>query len=160
MKKTLAYSSTAVLLAISTLAMGCSLISDDGTGVRVRTDSESYDATSAIVNLTVTNLSEDPVYYLCTGVITLQELDAGRVTNAWSVHGFELCGRRTPLAPEESVQFAFDLDSEFLRERLAAAQFDERVRYRFEIDLYADSDLKRPLALEDRLSNQFTIVRR
>ncbi len=158
MKKILAYSITTVLLAVSTLAMGCSLFSDDSTGIHVRTDSDSYDAASSL-NLTVMNLSDNPVYYLCKGVITLQELDEGRVKNAWMVHGFEFCYGPTPIVPDESARFVFNLNSDFLRERLLEAQFDERVRYRFEIDLYADTDLKRPLAPEDRLSNQFSIVR-
>ena len=75
------------------------------------------------------------------------------------VHGFEQCGRRVPIKPGHAVVFEFLLDSEFLRERLADARFDESVRYRFAIDLYDGSDLKRLLGSGDRCSNYFSIVK-
>ena len=148
-----------LLLSPAILVAGCELLGGDSVAVQVKTNRQTYDAEADAIALTAENRSNVPVYYLCTGGVFLQERSGSRVAKSWMVHGFELCAGRTPIDPGQSVVFAFVFDSPIWRERLADALFDESVHYRFEVDLYYDRALRRPLGRADRLSNRFSIVR-
>ena len=147
---------SASIIAVATLSLaGCQLTdAGDLIEVELRTDKEFYIAdTSTTIILSVTNKSEDPVFFICTGQIFLEELDVGQVIGTWMVHGFERC--LSPVPIEADVTEVFDL---FGLGRIEEASYSESVRYRFRMDLFMDREFNQPLDEEDRLSDQFIIV--
>ena len=154
---------SASIIAVATLSIaGCQLTdARDLFEVELRTDKEFYIAdTSTTIILSVTNKSEDPVFFICTGQIFLEEIDDGQVIGTWMVHGFEKCGFPVPI--EANVTMIFDFQfyvvDEFGLGQLEEASYSESVRYRFRMDLFMDKEFDQPLDEEDRLSDQFIIV--
>lgn len=124
--------------------------------VRYETDKNSYAAdTSTTIYLYVSNEGEFPVYYLCKGVITLNEYENGNLNNWWTVNGFEYCGVST-MSPNSS----FTIDLTFLKWKdLPNTKFNETVVYKLDFHLYKDNNVKQPLNAEDHISNYFKIIR-
>lgn len=80
---------------------------------------------------------------------------------SWQVHGGEECLRPVPIGPDETFVFPRLLreDVDPLND-LRDAKFDERVEYRFRIDLYSGDNLEDLIGTKDRISNVFQIIER
>ena len=151
----------ASMIAVAALGVaGCQLTNaGDLIEVELRTDKEFYIAdTSTTIVLSVTNMSDDPVYFICTGQIYLEELDDGQVIGSWMVHGFEKCGGPTPIEANVTNVFDFRFADGSILGQLEEARFSENVRYRFRMDLFMDREFDHPLDDEDRTSDLFSIV--
>ena len=151
------------LIFIGLLVIGCDPFSDDN-GVHITTDKNIYYlATPSKIELSVDNQANQPVYFICAGEVWLQELDENQVVRiSWQVHGFEKCLAPRPIDVGKSHTFELPMVSEeaFSIEQMANnARFNDNVRYRFLVDLYQDVGFKNPLQDNDRLSNQFLIIR-
>lgn len=147
-----------LLCATGFLLVGCDTLTSNESKpkVQLRTNQNLYSA-SSIIELTASNYSNASVYYQCAGVVALQELSDGDVQKRWTINGFEFCGWRS-LEVNQAIKFAFDLSSEFLKERLADAQFDKSVEYRFVFGVYEQKDDEHPLSERSQRSNRFFII--
>ncbi len=149
----------AIFLTVFALA-GCSLFGDDKPEIDIRTDTGHYTPIpETVISLRVSNKSDNPIFYICTGQVYLEELDEDRVVNRWMVHGFEEC--LSPRAIDTSEEEVFDLgfDRKSALGNIQGAAFDETVRYRMSVDLFWDPAFKRALSDEERRSNTFKIIR-
>lgn len=148
-----------LVLAVSSTS-GCELFGDTDGGIRLETDRTSYTVDpSTTIQVTVTNGYDDSVYYVCTGQIYLEEIEGGRIVDAWLVHGFEECFRRVPIESGASESFTMSFDNSLAPDRLETARFDESVHYHLRVDLFETDEVERKLDKRDRLSNRFEIVR-
>ena len=148
-----------IFLAASFLA-GCSLFGNDDPEIEIRTDKKQYTPIpETVISLRVSNKSDSPIFYLCTGQIWLEELDGDRIVNRWMVHGFEEC--LSPHAIDTSEEEVFDLgfDEKSALGNIQGAAFDETVRYRMSVSLFWDQAFKRALSDRERRSNTFQIMR-
>jgi hypothetical protein len=148
------------VLVAGFFASGCNILgaSDDGE-VQLETDRNSYTVDSTtVVQVTATNNFDDTVYYICTGQIFLEELEEGEVVDSWLVRGFEKCGRRGPIEPNQSKTFEISFEWSLHPDRLESAQFDESVCYRLRMDLFETYAVDQLLDKRDRLSNNFRIT--
>lgn len=149
----------AIFLTVFALA-GCSLFGDDKPEIDIRTDTGHYTPIpETVISLRVSNKSDNPIFYICTGQVYLEELDQDRVVNRWMVHGFEEC--LSPRAIDTSEEEVFDLgfDRKSALGNIQGAAFDETARYRMSVDLFWDPAFKRALSDEERRSNTFKIIR-
>ena len=157
MGKALTYGS----LILAVLFAGCGLLTDDSVDVEIRTDSDTYVASpGGHVALTVANRGNDPLYIPCEGVVYLQELEQGRVTNSWTIAGTETCGWQV-LEPGQSTRREYLFDEDYKLSGLddtSDAMYDESVRYRFRFKLYRKSG-GHEIDKELELSNLFTMVK-
>lgn len=147
-----------VVLA-SFVTAGCDLVQSDqeNVAVEVRTDQQAYSPSSTVV-LRLSNEGETTLYRARCPVINLQELQDGSVQNEWMVSGFQLCGGRLPIEPNQAAERHLDLEG--LQERLETARFDESVTYRLDlVDLYRDQESEDRLGGTHGHSNRFTITR-
>lgn len=142
------------------LLAGCSLFGDDNSEIEIRTDTVDYTPIpETVISLRVSNKSDNPIFYICTGQIYLEELDGDRVVNRWMVHGFEECfGPRAIDTSEEEV-FDLGFDKKSALGNIQGAAFNETVHYRMSVDLFWDAAFKRALSDQERRSNTFQIVR-
>lgn len=146
------------LLAIS--ASSCGFLSDEGYDAEVRTDKQAYIPTpGGGITLTVTNRSSGSLYFVCTGLVDLQQLEGGRITQSWYVSGAEQCGVVTLEAGESAVrEYPFDKESNLLS--IPDAKYDRSVRYRFRFQLFKDRDGRtRPIDEHLQYSNEFSMVK-
>ena len=125
--------------------------------IRLETDNNIYSADSTTtIYLKVSNNGSDPVYFLCKGVILLEEYEDGTLNNYWTVHDFEYCNSSTPIQPNSVHTW----DLTFLNWKvLPDAKFNENVLYKLYFDLYTDKNLKNPMNVDDQISNYFKIIR-
>ena len=125
--------------------------------VRLETDKNTYSAdTSTTIYLNVLNMGKSPVYFLCKGVIILEEYENDILNNYWTVHGFEFCGGSSPIQPNS--EHLFDLT--FLHwKKLPEAKLNEEVLYKLHFSLFIDKDLENPLNDNDQISDYFKIIR-
>lgn len=138
----------------------CSFFGDDDPKIEIQTDRERYStAGDEVVSLSVLNKSNDPIFYVCTGQIYLEELDGDEVVNRWMVHGFEDCLSPEPIDVNEKETFEVGFDEKSALGNVQGAAFDESVRYRMTVDLFWDQVFRRPLSEKERRSNTFQIVR-
>ena len=159
---------SAIIIAVATLSVaGCQPTDAlDLIEVELRTDKEFYVAdSSTTIILSVMNKSEDPVFFICTGQIYLEELDDGQVIGTWQVHGFEKCGGFFPIDADVTMIFDFQFYvvdefglEQFSLGQLEEASFSDSVRYRFRMNLFINTEFAQFLNEEDRLSNRISIV--
>lgn len=148
------------VLLISVALTGCSLFGDDNPDIEIRTDTERYTPIpDEVVSLTVSNNSDRPIFYICTGQIYLEELDGDRIVNRWMIHGFEECLSPGPIDAGEEEVFEIGFDDKSALGNIQGALFDESVRYRLSVDLFWDLNFNRAIGERDRRSNTFLIVR-
>ena len=139
---------------------GCSLFGDDDPEIQIRTDQSTYAADPGVtVSLRVENRSEDPIFYICTGQIFLEEISGGQVVGRWMIHGFEECLSPEPIDSDEVEVFELSFDNKSALGNLNDAVFDQSVDYRMTVDLFWDLAFNRPVSEEDRRSNGFKIIR-
>lgn len=139
---------------------GCSLFGGDGGEVEVRTDDSSYTAIAdETIELTVSNRSDDPIFYLCTGQIYLEELDGDTVAKSWMIHGFEECLSSEPVDVDQKETFDLSFDEKSALGNIDGAAFSETVDYRLTVDLFRDRAFKRKITGSESRSNRFKIVR-
>lgn len=127
--------------------------------ISLSTDDSSYMYHSTTtIQLTVTNNSEDPVYYICSGDIYLEEITDTVITNSWKVHGFYMCIDPITIEPSITDTFLFNLftlsqngylDSDFLK---------DSVQYRFKMDLFKDDSFTELIQDSSRISNSFPVI--
>lgn len=153
MKTTLLFACTCLLIT------GCDLFGGDDTEIDIRTDETTYDAgPDDMITLSVSNKSEDPVFYICTGQIYLEELSGGQVANRWMVHGFEDCLSPEPIDVDEIEVWEIGFDEKSALGNIQNAAFSQSVQYRLTVDLFWDRAFKRALSDSERRSNTFSIV--
>lgn len=139
---------------------GCGLFGDDSSDIEIRTDANRYTSSpETVVELSVANKSDAPIFYICTGQIYLEELDGGRVNKRWMIHGFEECLGPGPIDSGEKETFELGFDEKSALGNVQGAAFDEDTRYRMSVDLFWDRSFNRALSDEERSSNTFRIVR-
>ena len=124
--------------------------------IRLETDQNIYSADSTtIIHLNVSNNGKSPVYFLCKGVIVLEEYENGALNDNWPVNGREYCGSINPINPNTTQTW----DLTFLsRSDLPDAKFNENVFYKLYFDLYTDNNLKNPMNIDDQRANYFKII--
>jgi len=115
---------------------------------------------SPIANLEISNDTDSPVYYVCTGQIYLEELRLKGLRGSWLVHGFEECYTPTSVDQAGTEIFEIDLKSLFESGLLAGATFDETVSYRFKMELYKDELFKNILDEDQCISAEFQIMQK
>ncbi|MFA5670288.1 MAG: hypothetical protein WC967_13680 [Balneolaceae bacterium] len=149
-----------LIVAAGLFSIGCSLLnSKSETQIKLKTDQNSYIAdTSSVIKLTVTNNTDNPVYFVCTGQIYLEELNGKNVEHSWMVHGFEKCLSRNPIEENKPVTFDISFNSIFLRDWFSTAQFDKNVDYRLRMDLYKTEEIDQLISEKNRVSNTFEII--
>ena len=152
----------ALLLIGAVLALGvlggCDLVNGDADRrTAIRTNATQYIAPNDTIRLTVTNRSDAPIYYICTGQVFLDEYAGDERTNSWMVHGFEECLAPRPIDPGAATSFEIPL-SESALVQLDGALFTDAVHYRLRADLYADDQFDDALPCADRHSNRFSIT--
>jgi hypothetical protein len=149
-----------VIVLLPILLAGCSLFGGDDGEIEIQTDARSYVAEpDASVLLTVSNETDKPVYFLCTGQVFLEELDGDQVNSRWMIHGFEECLSPVPIDADSEYTFELSFDEKSALGNLNDAVFDDTVEYRMSVDLYRDRAFNRPVAAGDSRSNRFTVVR-
>lgn len=138
---------------------GCAFLTDDSVDVAVRTDRDFYVAEPGnSVSLTVTNRSNQALYFACYGWIDLQQLEGGRVTHSWYISGREQCGVVTLEEGDSTVrQYLFDQDSNL--KSIADASYDSLARYRFRFALFKEYRLDHEIDRDDQYSNEFSMVK-
>ena len=124
--------------------------------IHLETDQSIYSADSTtIIHLNVSNNGESPVYFICKGVIVLEEYENGTRNAHWTVSGFEYCGSINPIDPNTTHTW----DLSFLAwSEMPDAKFNESVSYKFYFDLYTDNNLKNPMNNDDQKANYFKII--
>ena len=149
-----------IAVCCALVAAGCSLFGDNDPEIQIRTDQSSYAADPDVtVSLRVENRSEDPIFYICTGQIFLEEISGGQVVARWMIHGFEECLSPEPIDSDEVEVFELSFDNKSALGNLNDALFDQSVDYRMTVDLFWDVAFNRPVGDEDRRSNSFKIIR-
>ncbi len=118
-----------------------------------------YFGISSPINLTVENLSDKPVYYLCTGTVYLEELSDGYVTNLWKVHGFEECLGKVPIQPKDVKSFRISFKPSGMLFKFQGANFTHEFKYRLRPELFYDRDLLQPIEKELLISNEFYVIK-
>lgn len=142
------------------LISGCSLFGDDDPEIEIRTDKQNYAPNPDVaIQLSISNRSDDPVFYICTGQIYLEEIDGGQVISRWMIHGFEECLSPEPIDSDQKEVFELSFDEKSALGNLTDAAFSQSVEYRLTVDLFWDLAFKRAVSDETRRSNRFTIVR-
>ena len=142
------------------VASGCSIFGGDDPEIEIRTDQNTYTPDPDVhVSLTVSNRSDDPVFYICTGQIYLEEISGGQVVGRWMIHGFEECLSPEPIDSDEEEVFDLSFDNKSALGNLNDALFDQSVEYRMTVDLFWDLAFNRPVGDDDRRSNRFKIIR-
>ena len=141
-------------------ASGCSLFGDDDPEIQIRTDKNTYTSNPDVtVSLKVSNRSDDPVFYICTGQIYLEEISGGQVVGRWMIHGFEECLSPEPIDSDAEEVFELSFDNKSALGNLNDAVFDQSVDYRMTVDLFWDLAFNRPVGDENSRSNRFKIVK-
>jgi len=149
------------LIFLTTLvAAGCSLFGNDDPEIEIRTDTKLYTPIpETMISLRVSNKSDRPIFYICTGAIFLEELNGDRVVNRWMIHGFEECLSPHPIGAGDKEVFDLGFGQKSALGNIQGAAFDETVRYRMSVDLFWDQAFERPLSDRERRSNTFQIIR-
>lgn len=144
-------------LGLVVILASCGIFGTDP--VELTTDEGTYylDSTMVII-LSVENMSDADVYYICTGQIYLEEMQNGERKGSWMVHGFEEC--LAPVAIEKEGSADFNIELAQLREygHLGGAVFNESVTYRLIMDLYTADDFEELIADDERVSPEFQIL--
>jgi len=124
--------------------------------IQLETDQNIYSADSTtIIHLNVSNNGKSSVYFICKGVIVLEEYENGTLNAHWTVNGFEYCGSINPIEPNTTSTW----DLTFLaRSEMSDAKFNESVLYKLYFDLYTDNNLKNPMNTDDQRANYFKII--
>lgn len=150
-----------LVIIVIVASAGCSVFENDQeVDVRLTTDKDLYLLDSALeIQLTVTNYSETPVFFLCTGQVYLQELNNGEVEQTWMVHGFEECLGRNPIEKNRPKIVDLFLSEEFLNVWLPTFQWKESVSYRLVMDLYKTAELQELIDLSERSTPLFQVVK-
>ena len=148
------------ILIIALLITQCSLNEvQPNIFVKILTDESIYSMDSATtIEVTVINLSNQPIYYICTCQIQLEELKNNQVINSWMVHGFEECYSSIPIGYSKTDTFIIDLHYLYKEGFLDNAIFNNTTSYRLKLDLFEDKDFNNILEEKERISNYLRII--
>ncbi len=150
---------------------GCALVGpgdDFFFDLALQTDESEYVAdTTETIQLSIVNRKgSQPVYFLCTMGISLEELNGGLVTKEWFVYGGQEClypGSIPALGEVHAVDIPFSrireaigISAEITHD--AEARLDRSMDYRLVVYLYTDLSEDQLIPLSERVSNQFKIA--
>jgi hypothetical protein len=137
--------------------VGCGLFSDGE--VELTTDEGQYSLdTNTTITVTVANGTEADIYYICTGQIFLEEIQANELKGSWMVHGFEECYSAISIEAGKDADFQIDLGQLVTYGMLGGAVFDESVTYRLLMDLFEDDQFESLVSDGQRRTAVFQII--
>ncbi len=149
-----------VLNIMMLITVGCDLFPDEKViDLAITTDKSTYLLDSAaVITAIVENNSEEPVYYICTCQIHLEELENNQVTGSWMVHGFEECLSAMPIAVNHTDTFTIDLYQQYDAGFLEDFRFNTTVIYRLKLDIFEDGLFEELIDDGIRTSNNFSVT--
>jgi hypothetical protein len=152
----LAVGSLTILILILA-AVGCDAIFGDGYEVRLRTDEEVYPAAlDERIELTVLNRSDQVVYYLCAGEVSVERYDEDDLVDTFGFGNCEcLCPNPIEAGRSETREYTID---DRLMEWIEGGPNSENILYRIRLKLYEDEAFEAELDLDDQRSNEFRIA--
>ncbi|MEA3286120.1 MAG: hypothetical protein U9Q77_01910 [Candidatus Marinimicrobia bacterium] len=140
------------------LIAGCGVLGSDNM-VELRPNQGCYHLESdPVVSLEVSNATDSPIYYICTGQIYLEEFQLNGHRGCWLVHGFEECYSAIQVDQGGTENFKIDLKNLFGSGLLAGATFDETVTYRLKMALFEDELFKDVLDDDQQLTVEFQVI--
>ncbi|MBU1678018.1 MAG: hypothetical protein KJ799_16145 [Bacteroidetes bacterium] len=155
-----------LLLSLFVMLLIHLLISCDTTGINdtdevlIKTNANSYKINdSTRIELKIQNNLPNPVYYICSGDVFLDELKNNKIINSWKVNGFEECLAIRPITPQSEKFFYFSFQDDNSLMIQSGAIYTENVIYRFRVILFVDNEAEQSLEYSSTISNQFNILK-
>ena len=76
-----------VSVVVLVSSAGCDFLAEDSVNVTIETDRAAYSAApGSAIRLTVTNVAEAPLHFVCEGWVDLEEFRRGRRVKSWKMH--------------------------------------------------------------------------
>lgn len=142
------------------IQFGCDIIENEFANIQVLTNTNTYNIDSSVtIKLLITNNSPNPIYYICSGDIYLEEIKERIVIGEWKVYGFEECLAIHSIEQKETKEYNFTYTSEPSVFKLQDAIYSQNVQYRFRVDFYYDKNLETELITGDKHSNEIYILK-